>query len=246
MARDPICGMFVEEKEQSLSHEIEGSRYYFCSKGCMVEFTTPEKELSKLKKQVGVSIVLTAAIFVIMFFSPLSKQTNHYLLFAIATPIQFILGLRFYQGTFDAFKHKMTNMDVLIALGTSAAWGYSSIVTFLPDFFPVDKVYFDTSAMIITLMLVGRLLENTTKARASKSIRRLFDLKPQKALVIRDGIEKEIPVEQVKLGEVVTTIPTIGFNVETVEYKNISFTVWVCNENHFYKIIKYIYHKFRY
>ena len=207
MARDPICGMYVEEKLDSLSHKIEGSHYYFCSSGCMEEFISPEKELQRLKKHVVVSVILTATIFVVMFLLPLDHQINHYLLFITSIPLQFWIGFRFYQGTYDAFKHKMTNMDVLIVLGTTTAWGYSTIITFFPEFFPADKVYFDTSAMIITLMLIGRLLENSTKAKASKSIRGLFDLRPQKARVIRGEIEQEIPVEQVKLNEIVIVKP---------------------------------------
>ena len=97
----------------------------------------------------------------------------------------------------------MGNMDVLIALGTSAAWAYSTVVTFAPGFFPFSGVYFDTSAVIITLILAGRLLEHVTKSRASAAVRKLVDLQANLAhRVDQDGAEVDVPVEQVQVGDI--------------------------------------------
>ena len=207
MARDPICGMFVEEKNDTINCELEGRRYYFCCKSCLDEFAMPEKELKKLKRHVGLSIILTIPIILLTYLNLFPHQLNSYILFALATPVQFWLGWRFYQGTFDAFKHKMTNMDVLIAIGTSTAWSYSTIVTFVHNIFPMADVYFETSSVIITLLLIGRLLESRTKTRATRAVKKLLDLKPKFAHVITDGQEKETPVEQVRLDDIIIVRP---------------------------------------
>lgn len=207
MARDPICGMFVEEKEHSINYETEGRKYYFCCKSCLDEFAMPEKELKKLKRHVALGIVLTIPIVLFTYVAILPHQLNSYMLFVLATPVQFWLGWRFYQGTFDAFKHKMTNMDVLIAIGTSTAWGYSTVVTFVHNVSPMADVYFETSSVIITLLLIGRLLESKTKTKASKAVKKLLDLKPRFGHVIKDGQETDVPIEQIQLGDIIIVRP---------------------------------------
>src|SRR5215211_9036909 len=133
---------------------------------------------------------------------------TNYVIMALATPIQFWIGLRFYRGFWDGVKAKASNMDTLIAIGTTAAYLYSAIVTVVPGYFPFTSVYFETAAIIITLILVGRLLETKTKEKASDAVRKLLDLKPRTAKVIREGNrEEEIPVEQVQEGDLLVIRP---------------------------------------
>jgi Cu+-exporting ATPase len=219
MAKDPVCGMFVEEKPDSIRHTVEGKEYFFCSTQCLNEFTAPEKELRKLKRQVAVSIGLTIPITIFTYLMLLPKEVNSYVLLALATPVQFWAGWRFYKGLWDAIKARASNMDTLIAVGTSAAYFYSAVVTFLPGFFPFESVYFETAAIIITLILIGRLLETRTKEKASHAVRRLLDLQPRMAHVIREGKEVTIPVEDVQEGNLFVVrpgerIPTDGMIIE--------------------------------
>ncbi|MEE8132953.1 MAG: heavy metal translocating P-type ATPase [Nitrososphaerales archaeon] len=207
MAKDPICGMFVEEKKDSIIQEVEGVQYYFCSNNCVNEFMAPEKELRKLIKHVIIGAVLTAPIIFLTYINLLPLQMNHYVLFALATPVQFWIGWRFYQGTRDALKHRIANMDVLITMGTTAAWFFSTIVTFVPSVFPITEVYFETNTIIILLILIGRLLEHRTKAKASRAVRKLLDLQPRLAHVLRDGLEQEIPVEKVEVNDLLIVKP---------------------------------------
>ena len=207
MAKDPICGMIVEEKKESLNNIVEGTRYYFCSSNCQNKFTEPERELNKLKKQLIIGTVLTLPIIILTYVSVIPQQINHFVLLGLATPVQFGIGWRFYIGALDSLKQKTTNMDVLIALGTSAAWAYSTIVTMLPEVFPFDDVYFETSAVIIMLILTGNLLEHKTKNKALGAVRRLLDLQSRVAHVIRNGIEEEIPIESIKIGDVLIVRP---------------------------------------
>src|SRR6185312_16305308 len=132
-------------------------------KSCMHEFTVPEKELEKIKKLVTIGIILAIPITFLIYVNMLSIDLNHYVLFLLASPVKFWIGLRFYQGTFDALKHRTTNIDVLIAMGTTATWAYCTIITFVPSVFPFHDVYYDTSAIIIVFILIGRLLEQKTK-----------------------------------------------------------------------------------
>ncbi|MGH9993483.1 MAG: heavy metal translocating P-type ATPase [Nitrososphaera sp.] len=207
MAKDPVCGMFVEEKHDAIAYNGEGKEYFFCSTQCLNEFTAPEKELKKLKRLTATSIGLTIPITILTYLVVFPMELNNYILLALATPVQFWAGWRFYMGTWDAIKSKASNMDTLIAIGTSAAYLYSAVVTLLPGFFPFESVYFETAAIIITLILIGRLLETRTKEKASHAVRKLLDLQPRMAWVIREGAEVEVPVEEVQEGELFVVRP---------------------------------------
>jgi P-type Cu+ transporter len=220
MAKDPVCGMFVEEKPESIRYSKDGRVYYFCSKQCLDEFTQPEKELKKLKRYVVISIALTIPIVIFslphMFptqfgaLIPMSFMSySNYLMLALATPLQFWIGWRFYRGLWDGIKARASNMDTLIAIGTTAAYLYSATVTIVPGYFPFESVYFETAAIIITLILIGRLLETRTKEKASDAVRKLLDLQPKKARVVRRNQveEVEIPIEQVEEGDVMVVRP---------------------------------------
>ena len=201
MAKDPICGMFVEENEISIQHIREGIKYYFCSSQCLNEFLEPEKALKKLNMHVAISIALTIPIIILSLPHMIPEighrlpmemmEYTNYILLALATPIQFWIGLRFYRGFWDGIKTKASNMDTLIAIGTTAAYLYSAIVTVVPGYFPFTAVYFETAAIIITLILVGKLLETKTKEKASNAVRKLLDLKPRTARVLRLVIKEE-------------------------------------------------------
>jgi len=239
MAKDPVCGMYVEEKPDSVRYTMNGKEYFFCSTQCLNEFREPEKELKKLRIQVAVSIVLTIPIIFLSLPHMLPTQFSHllpmdlmhnssYIMFVLATPLQFWVGWRFYKGFWDGIKAKASNMDTLIAIGTSAAYLYSVAVTIAPNFFPFKSVYFETAAVIITLILIGKLLETRTKEKASDAVRKLLDLQPRKAKVLRTTkspsgqiLEEEtgIPIEEIKEQDLLIvrpgeSIPTDGIIIE--------------------------------
>jgi Cu+-exporting ATPase len=200
MAKDPICGMFVEENENSIHYAKNGITYYFCASQCLNEFVEPEKELKKLKMHVAISIALTIPIIILSLPHMIPQLGGHllpremmnytnYIIMALATPIQFWIGLRFYRGFWDGIKARASNMDTLIAIGTSAAYLYSAVVTLVPGYFPFTSVYFETAAIIMTLILTGRLLETKTKENASNAVRKLLDLKPRTARIVKPIIK---------------------------------------------------------
>ncbi len=125
-------------------------------------------------------------------------------LFALATPVQFIAGWRFYKGSWAALKNKTGNMDLLIALGTSAAYLYSVAATF---FIKDGEVFYETAALLITFVLLGKLLEMRAKGKTSDAIKKLMGLSPKTARVRRGGAETEIPIEDVKVDDLVIVRP---------------------------------------
>jgi Cu+-exporting ATPase len=209
LARDPVCGMYVDEATAVWKTEVEGKNYYFCSEQCMLTFTQPDIERRNLRRLVVLSITLGLATFILAFLDiAVPLLPKNVWLFLLATPVQFIAGFRYYRGAWGAAKAKTANMDTLIAVGTTTAWGYSTLVTFLPSITPSQDVYFDTSALILALILIGKFLEESAKGRASEAVRKLLDLQPLVAHVIReDGTEEKVPVEKVMPGDKILVRP---------------------------------------
>ncbi len=137
--------------------------------------------------------------------------SNRYLLWALATPVQFWAGWQFYRGAWGALKHKTANMNTLIAVGTSAAYFYSVVAILFPAVFTAGgreaSVYFDTAAIIIALILLGRFLEARAKGQTSEAIKKLIGMQARTARVVRSGEELDIPVEEVVVGDIIVVRP---------------------------------------
>ncbi|HIC04094.1 MAG TPA: copper-translocating P-type ATPase [Nitrospirales bacterium] len=177
------------------------------------ERETREAALQALTTRLMVAIGLAIPIFGLNMIemSTLSVQQEFLLQWLLATPIQFWAGWQFYQSTWAAAKHKTTDMNTLIAMGTTAAYGYSVVATLSPDVFAAagiaPAVYFDTAAAIIVLILFGRRLEARAKGKTSEAITKLIGLQPKQARVVRKGEEHDIPIETVRVGDVVLVRP---------------------------------------
>jgi Cu+-exporting ATPase len=174
-----------------------------------------EREYKKLKIKFIAGVILGLIIF--LGSSPHwfpwipSFLSNFFVLWVLATPVQFWIGWQFYKGAWGAFKHRNADMNTLIAVGTSAAYFYSAVATLFPSFFKAvgikPEVYFDTSALIIVLIILGRLLEARAKGQTSEAIRKLMGLQPKTARIIRDGKEMDIPVEEVLVRDMIIVRP---------------------------------------
>jgi P-type Cu+ transporter len=200
--------MLVEEGEHALQTIRYGTAYYFCSEACLAQFQAPEKTQARLKRLVALGAAFTVPIAALTYLPIIpDHQINNLVMFALSFPVQFIVGYRFYRGSYDALKSRIGNMDLLIGLGTTAAWVYSTVATFVPGFFPGGGTYFETSAIIITLIQTGNLLEYITKGRASEAVHRLLSLQPTMAHVVRGGSEIRVPVEEVAVGDILLVRP---------------------------------------
>lgn len=177
-----------------------------------------EKEIKSLKTSFIVSAILSIPLFSAMFFHMAGKDnilTNGYFQLLLATPVQFIIGYRFYKGAFNSLRGGGANMDVLVSMGTSAAYFYSIYNLYKG----VHEYYFEASAVIITLILLGKTFEAVAKGKTSEAIKKLMGLQPKTARIIKDGIEMDIPIEKVEIGDIVVVrpgerIPVDGIIVE--------------------------------
>ena len=165
-----------------------------------------EKEIKSLKTSFIISLIFTIPLFSAMFFHMAGIHnilTNGYFQLLLATPVQFIVGYRFYKGAYKSLRGGGANMDVLVAMGTSAAYFYS-LYNLLVG---VHEYYFEASAVIITLILLGKTFEAIAKGRTSEAIKKLMGLQPKTARVIKDGIEKDIPIEEVQIEDIIVVRP---------------------------------------
>jgi len=184
------------------------------------ETTFQERHLADTRRRLVVAAVLTApliaglASMTIAPFLP-AFLANPWLQLALATPVQFYAGWPFYRGAWNVLRHRATDMNTLIAVGTSAAYFYSLAAILFPGFFRAAGVatssqlplYFDTAAAIVTLILLGRFLEARARSHTSDAIKKLVGLAPRTARVLRDGVESDIAIEAVVRGDVLLVRP---------------------------------------
>jgi len=165
-----------------------------------------DKEIKSLKSSFFISAALSLPLFSAMFFHMAGIDTilaNGWFQLLLATPVQFGIGYRYYKGAFNSLRGGGANMDVLVSMGTSAAYFYS-IFNLLTG---VHEYYFEASAVIITLILLGKTFEAIAKGKTSEAIKKLMGLQPKTARVIRDGIEADIPIEKVEVGDIIVVRP---------------------------------------
>ncbi len=199
MATDPICGMYVNVNESRLVSERYGKKYYFCSGTCKDQFEKPEREMQSLRAALLVAWPLTAAVVVLTYVFHLAY--GGYVIFLLASIVQFYAGRRFYAGTLDAIRNRSGNMDMLIGIGTTAAWAYSTVVVFAPSIFSTGSIYFDTSTIIISLILTGTYMQRLSESRAAGAVSALIGMQIKIAHVIRGGSITDMQIEKVKVGD---------------------------------------------
>ena len=177
-----------------------------------------EQEIKKQERKFIFSLILTIPLFwtMVAHFEFLSFiympaiLMNPWLQLALATPVQFIVGAQFYKGAYNSLRNKSANMDVLVALGTSAAYFYSLYLSF--EWMNTGSVgspelYYEAAAVIITLIVLGKLFEVRAKGKTSQAIQKLLGLQAKTARVLRDGVELELPIEQVISGDTIIVKP---------------------------------------
>jgi len=176
------------------------------------EAAARQKEIQQQRRLLIVGLIFTVPLFILSMGRDMGLLPAaiadlpwlNYVLWALATPVQFYVGWQYYQNGLKSILSGSANMDVLVALGSSAAYFYSIPITLglIPG-----HAYFETSAMIITLVRLGKYFEARAKGGASDAIRKLMNLRPRKAYIVRDGIEIEVPIDQVDVGDLVLVHP---------------------------------------
>ncbi|HUV73193.1 MAG TPA: heavy metal translocating P-type ATPase, partial [Anaerolineae bacterium] len=172
-----------------------------------VEALAREEEIRRQRHLLIVGLIFTIPTFVLSMGVDLGLLPDFalrkYVLLAMATPVQFYVGWQFYRGTWKSLKLRTAGMDTLIAMGSSAAYFYSLAATFIIG----GHVYYETAAMIITLIILGKYLEAKAKGRTSEALKRLMGLRAKTARVIRDGQEMDVPVQEVQVGDLIVVRP---------------------------------------
>ncbi len=206
---------------------IEKAGYGAIMPGGSIEDAELAAREAEIRNQTGkflVGVIFTLPLFVLSMgrdFGLLGMWGHaawmSWLFLALATPVQFYTGYDFYTGGWKSLVNRSANMDLLVAMGSSVAYFYSFALLLYPPL--GNHVYFETSAVIITLIKLGKMLESRTKAKTGGAIRRLMGLSPKTATVIRDGSEKDIPLSEVKVGDLVLvrpggSIPVDGIIIE--------------------------------
>ena len=205
MAKDPICGMYVDEATATLTSAVGGRNYYFCASSCKEQFDAPIATWHRNRVKTAASWAMGIPVFVITYF--IHFHGDYVVMLFLSGIIQFWPGLRFYGGMIDGIRSRATNMDTLIAVGTTTAFVYSSVIALQNPLYGTAAVYFDASSLIIALILTGNLMEELMKERASEAARRLMDMQPASATVITGGTEKVVPVEEVQTGDLIRVRP---------------------------------------
>lgn len=218
MPRDPVCGMIVEE-DRAIKHKIGDRTYYFCSEACARTYEQPEQELKAMKRRVALALagaVSVAALRVvamlglavaIMTFKIVGISAWDLAFFILSTPIVWIAGWSIHYGAYKTLKNRSINMDVLITTGVLAGWGYGALSTFLPWLGTERFGYMEIAIAILAFVLLGKFIEETIRRKSAAAVRKLLELQPTIARVVKNGEEFEVPIEHVQVGDVLVVKP---------------------------------------
>ena len=227
--------MTVDE-EGAIKRKIGDRTYYFCSQSCADVYEAPERELKAMKRRVILTLlgVVAAAglrIFVIfglvggiMFLNLIGELDVYSLaIFIVSTPVVFIAGFRILKGAYLSIRNRNINMDVLITAGVIAGWMYGAVNAFFPSVAPQEG-YLEVAIAILGFVLLGKYIEESIRRRSAASIRKLLELQPTIARVIRDGKEIELPIDEVQVDDTIIVkpgekIPTDG--IVTAGYSSV-------------------------
>ena len=235
-ARDPVCGMMVDT-ETAIKRKIGDRFYYFCSQQCADVYAAPNRELKTMKHRVTITligVIATGALRVLSLFGiaaaimylEIAGGLSVYglALFIVSTPVVWVAGFSIIKGAYFSLKNRKINMDVLVATGVLAGWIYGAIGTFFPVITSDGISYLEVSIGILAFVLLGKYIEEIIRRKSAASIRKLLELRPTMARVLRDGKEMELLIDELQVGDVIIVkpgekIPTDG--VVTVGYSSV-------------------------
>jgi len=216
--RDPVCGMDVDT-EKAISRKIGDRTYYFCSQQCADVYTAPERELKAMQRRVAVTLIgvvaalglrvlatfgLVATIMALEVIGGLSVY--NLAIFIVSTPVVWVAGLRIYKGAYLSLRNRNVNMDVLVTAGVLAGWLYGAINAFFPEI-KQGSGYLEVAIGILAFVLLGKYIEELIRRRSAASIRKLLELQPTMARIVRDGKEIDLSIDEVQIGDTIIVKP---------------------------------------
>ncbi len=216
--RDPVCGMDVDT-ETALSAKIGDRTYYFCSQQCLDVYTAPQQELKAMQRRIAVTLIgvvaalglrvlatfgLVAAIMALNVIGALSVYNLAILI--VSTPVVWIAGFRIYKGAYLSLRNRNVNMDVLVTVGVLAGWLYGIVNVFFPKL-TAGSGYLEVAIGILAFVLLGKYIEEMIRRRSAASIRKLLELQPTMARVVKDGKESDLSIYEVLFGDIIIVKP---------------------------------------
>jgi Cu+-exporting ATPase len=208
------------DTETALKAKIGDRTYYFCSQQCLDVYTAPERELKAMQKRVALTLVgvvaalglrvitLFGIVATIMYFDIVGGLRVYDLaIFIVSTPVVLIAGFRIYKGAYLSLRNRNVNMDVLVTTGVLAGWVYGVLNVFFLSTAEAGSGYLEVAIGILAFVLLGRYIEELIRRRSAASIRKLLELQPTMARVVRDGKETDTPIDQVQVGDVIIVKP---------------------------------------
>jgi len=218
MPRDPVCGMTVDP-DKAIKRKIGDRTYYFCAESCAKIFEQPEQELKAMKRRVALALVGVVAVAglrvmvmfglvaVIMALSIAGISVYSLAIFIVSTPIVWMAGWGIISGAYKSLKNRAINMDVLIATGVLAGWTFGAANAFFPDVAIGGEGYLEIAIAILAFVLLGKYIEESIRRRSAASIRKLLELRPTIARVLKDDKEVEVPVDDVQVDDIIIVKP---------------------------------------
>jgi Cu+-exporting ATPase len=208
------------DTETALKAKIGDRTYYFCSQQCLDVYTAPERELKAMQRRVAFTlagaiaalglkvITLFGLIATIMYFEVVGGLRIYDIaIFIVSTPIVWIAGYRIYKGAYQSLRNRNINMDVLVTVGVLAGWIYGVLNVFVLPAAEAGTGYMEVAIGILAFVLLGRYIEELIRRRSAASIRKLLELQPTMARVVRDGKEIDMPIDEVKEGDIIIVKP---------------------------------------
>ncbi|MCL7388198.1 MAG: copper-translocating P-type ATPase [Thaumarchaeota archaeon] len=219
------------DSDKAIKRKIGDRVYYFCSETCARTYEQPEQELKNMKRRVALAlagvisfaVLRVIAIFglavAIMAFEVAGISAWNLAFFILSTPIVWVAGWNIHYSAYKALKNRSINMDVLITTGVLAGWSYGAVSTFFPWLGSEGHGYLEIAVAILAFVLLGKFIEEIIRRRSAAAIRKLLELQPTIARVLKDGREVEVPIEEVNVGDILIVkpgekIPTDGIVIE--------------------------------
>jgi len=219
------------DAEKAIKRKIGDRTYYFCSETCARTYEQPEQELKAMKRRVAMTLAGVVAVAglrvlvtfglvaAIMAFTIAGISVYNLAIFIISTPVVWLAGWGIVTGAYKSLRNKAINMDVLIATGVIAGWTYGAVNAFFPTVATGGEGYLEIAIAILAFVLLGKYVEETIRRRSAASIRKLLELQPTIARVLKNGNEIEVPIDDVQVGDVIIVkpgekIPTDGFVID--------------------------------
>jgi Cu+-exporting ATPase len=219
------------DAEKAIKRKIGDRTYYFCSETCARTYEQPEQELKAMKRRVAMTLAGVVAVAglrvlvtfglvaAIMAFTIAGVSVYNLAIFIISTPVVWLAGWGIVTGAYKSLRNKAINMDVLIATGVIAGWTYGAVNAFFPTVATGGEGYLEIAIAILAFVLLGKYVEETIRRRSAASIRKLLELQPTIARVLKNGNEIEVPIDDVQVGDVIIVkpgekIPTDGVVID--------------------------------